>query len=64
MDWLGRRDISMTVTVYMEVGTGEVVDLVPWGQVEFSESTGSTTLGVETSHVLVWKKGSRLIQVG
>ena len=47
----------MTVTVYMEVGTGEVVDLVPWGQVEFSESTGSTTYGVKSSRVLVWKKG-------
>lgn len=51
------------MTVYMEVGTGDVADLVPGGQMEFSESTGSTTYGIKTSHVLVCKKGSRLIGV-
>lgn len=63
MNWLRRRDISITMTVYMEVGTGDVADLVPRGQMEFSESTGSTTYGIKTSHVLVCKKGSRLIGV-
>lgn len=50
----------MTMTVYTAVGTGDVADLVSWGQVEFSENTGSTTYGIKTSHVLMCKKGSRL----
>lgn len=35
------------MTIYMEAGIGDVADLVPWGQVEFSESTGSTTYAVK-----------------
>lgn len=61
---LRKRDISITMTVSMEGGPGDVADLAPGGQVEFSESTGSTTYGIKTFHVLVCKRSSRLICVG